>query len=57
MEQGIDISEKPALINLCCEKTNLSPEEIDFYIQTTWSVQRLVEILLTEKKHTSAMGS
>lgn len=49
MEQGIDISEKPALINLCCEKTNLSPEEIVSIFKQPGACKELVEILLTKK--------
>ena len=49
MEQGIDISEKPALIDLCCEKTNLSPEEIVSIFKHSGACKELIEILLTKK--------
>lgn len=49
IEQGIDISSKPALINLCCEKTNLSADEIVSLFKNPEVSKELVEILLTKK--------
>lgn len=49
LEQGIDISKKPALINLCSKRTGLSPEEIVNLFQQGNASKELVEILLTKK--------
>lgn len=49
LEQGIDISKKTALINLCSEKTGLPPEEIVNLFKQANVNKELVEILLTKK--------
>lgn len=49
LEQGIDISKKPALINLCSEKTGIPPEKIVNLFGQANAGKELVEILLTKK--------
>lgn len=49
MEQGIDISEKPALIKLCCEKLSMEPEEVVNIFKDAKATREQVDILLTKK--------
>lgn len=47
--EGIDISDKPALINLCCEKLNKSPDEIIQSFKNGNVSEDEIDILLTKK--------
>ena len=47
--EGIDISNKPALINLCCEKLNKSPDEIIQSFKNGNVSEDEIDILLTKK--------
>lgn len=49
MTDGIDISQKPALVKLCVEKSYLSAEHIIEAFQTASASDSLVNILLTRK--------
>lgn len=49
MELGIDISDKPALINLCCEQLHKSPEEVVSLFKIPGATKEQAEILLTKK--------
>lgn len=49
MEIGIDISEKPALINLCCEKLNMTKEEVISLFKNGKATKEHVDVLLTKK--------
>lgn len=49
MESGIDISDKPALIKLCCEKLQLTPNDVVSLFKNAKATKEQVEILLTKK--------
>ena len=49
LEQGIDISDKPALIALCMEKFNLSSEEVIALFRDKRATPAQADILLTKK--------
>ena len=49
MEEGIDISNKPALIDLCCEKLNMTETEIIKLFKSGKATEEQTEILLTKK--------
>lgn len=49
MEEGIDISEKPALISLCCEKFNLTSENVIELFKRGKATKEQAEVLLTKK--------
>lgn len=49
LEQGIDISEKPALIKLCCEKLSMESEEVVNIFKEAKATREQVDILLTKK--------
>lgn len=49
MNEGIDISDKPALIQLCKERLQLSSSEIIEIFKTGKATKEQVEILLTKK--------
>lgn len=48
-KEGIDISEKPALIDLCCKKTGKSAEEIIQIFKKGDATDEEIDILLTKK--------
>ena len=49
MEKGIDISNKPALINLCCEKLGMNKNSVIELFKKRGCSKEQVEILLTKK--------
>lgn len=49
MEQGIDISDKPSLIALCCDKFSMSEEEVISMFREHRATEEQVEVLLTKK--------
>lgn len=49
MEKGIDISDKPALINLCCEKLGMNKNSVIELFKKRGCSKEQVEILLTKK--------
>lgn len=49
MEEGIDISGKPALVSLCCEKLNLTPEYVIELFKSGKATKEQIEVLLTKK--------
>lgn len=49
MEVGIDISEKPALIALCCEQLGMTPNEVIDLFRKSGATKEQAEILLTKK--------
>lgn len=49
MTDGIDISEKPALVKLCVDKSYLSVEQVIEAFQTANASDSLINILLTKK--------
>ena len=49
MEVGIDISEKPALIALCCEQLGMTPNEVIDLFRKPGATKEQAEILLTKK--------
>lgn len=49
LTEGVDISDKSALIDLCCKKLNISSDEvIDIFINST-ATDEQVDVLLTKK--------
>lgn len=49
MELGIDLSDKPALINLCAESFNMTGEEVVELFKHAQATSEQVEVLLTKK--------
>lgn len=49
MEKGIDISDKPSLLNLCCKKMKMSEEEVVSLFKSAKATKEQTEILLTKK--------
>ena len=49
MEQGIDISDKPALIELCATKLKMTKEEVVSLFKNPGATKEQTEILLTKK--------
>ena len=49
MEQGIDISDKPELIKLCCEKLGKTEDEVISLYKSKKATVNEVEVLLTKK--------
>ena len=49
MELGIDISDKPALIEMCCEKLEKTPDEVIALYKSKKVTVAEVEVLLTKK--------
>jgi DNA (cytosine-5-)-methyltransferase len=49
MEFGIDISDKPALIKMCCEKLEKTPDEVIALYKSKKATADEVEVLLTKK--------
>lgn len=49
MEIGVDISNKPALITLCSERLEMSPEEVVALFKQGRATKEQAEILLTKK--------
>ncbi len=49
MSQGIDISDKPALIRLCCEKLRRTEREVIELFRSGEATQEQVDVLLTKK--------
>ena len=49
MENGIDISDKPALIALCSERLEMSPDEVVELFGKPGATKEQAEILLTKK--------
>ena len=49
MEQGIDISDKPELIKLCCEKLGKTENEVISLFKSKKATVNEVEVLLTKK--------
>ena len=49
MELGIDISDKPALIEMCCEKLEKTPDEVIALYKSKKATVAEVEVLLTKK--------
>ena len=49
MEQGIDISDKPSLIALCCDKFSMNEEEVISMFREHRATEEQVEVLLTKK--------
>ena len=49
MEFGIDISDKPALIKMCCEKLEKTPDEVIALYKSKKATVAEVEVLLTKK--------
>ena len=49
MELGIDISDKPELIEMCCEKLEKTPDEVIALYKSKKATVAEVEVLLTKK--------
>ncbi len=49
MEEGIDISDKPALIALCSERLELAPDEVVRLFKEGRATKEQAEVLLTKK--------
>lgn len=49
LTEGIDISDKPALIELCCNKTNMTPTQVIELFSHAKVTNEQVDILLTKK--------
>ena len=49
LNEGIDISDKPALIQLCCEKMEISTEQVVELFNQAKATNEQVDILLTKK--------
>lgn len=49
MEFGIDISDKPALIKLCCEKLQLTSNDVISLFKNAKATKEQVDVLLTKK--------
>lgn len=49
IEQGIDISDKPALIELCCEKLGLTEDEVIRIFRDKKATKEQIDVLLTKK--------
>ena len=49
LAEGIDISERPALIELCCNKFNMSETEVVELFNQANATEEQVDILLTKK--------
>lgn len=49
MEEGIDISDKPALIALCSEQLGLTPKEVIKLFKKPGATKEQAEVLLTKK--------
>lgn len=49
MEFGINLSNKPALLNLCCEKLKLDSETVISLFENGMATKEQVDILLTKK--------
>ena len=49
MELGIDISDKPTLIEMCCEKLEKTPDEVIALYKSKKATVAEVEVLLTKK--------
>ena len=49
LEEGIDISTKPALIKLCSSKFNMSSDEVVNLFKNAKATKEQVEVLLTKK--------
>lgn len=49
MELGIDISDKPALIKMCCEKLEKTPDEVIALYKSKKATVAEVDVLLTKK--------
>lgn len=49
MEEGIDISDKPALITMCSEKLNIPKDEVVSLFKSGKATKEEAEILLTKK--------
>lgn len=49
MEQGINISKKPALIKLCCENLHLTSDEVITLFKKGKASKKEVDVLLTKK--------
>lgn len=49
MEQGIDISNKPALIKLCCDNFQLNSNEVITLFKDVKATKEQVDVLLTKK--------
>lgn len=49
MEQGIDISDKPALLNLCCDRFGMDAEEVIQLFINRLATTEQIEVLLTKK--------
>lgn len=48
-EEGIDISNKPALINLCADKFNMKKEEVVELFKSKKATEEHINVLLTKK--------
>lgn len=49
IEKGINLSNKPALVNLCCENFNLTSDEVITLFKKAKATREQVDILLTKK--------
>lgn len=49
LEHGIDISQKPSLIHLCCDRFHMTPFEVIDLFKSANATKEQVEILLTKK--------
>lgn len=49
MEQGIDISDKPSLIALCCDMFSMTEEDVISIFKEHQATEEQVEVLLTKK--------
>lgn len=49
MEEGIDISNKPALISLCCKALSMTPNEVIALYKNKGCTKEQAEVLLTKK--------
>lgn len=49
MEEGIDISDKPSLVNLCCERFEMNAEMVIKLFKNSGATQEQIETLLTKK--------
>ena len=49
VEEGIDISNKPALIELCCDKLGLKEDEVIKIFKNRTATKEQIDVLLTKK--------
>ena len=49
VEEGIDISDKPALIELCCDKLGLAEDEVIKIFKNKTATKEQIDVLLTKK--------